>query len=199
MVATFAIGLVLIHLAGGDLRRLNDLELRRSGLAAAALVTQVAIISLWPDGWRLGHLLLNLATYLAIAVVLWANRRIRALWIVAAGTVANTTAIAANGGIMPASRMALRIAGLATGRGFVNSAAVTHAHLGILGDVLPTPAWFPLHNVASLGDILIVAGALAVVAAQARTPAPAGPDPAGPEPAVGPAAPQALPEPDPAR
>ena len=43
---------------------------------------------------------------------------------------------------------------------FINSTAVPDAHLQFLGDVFATPSWLPVHNVFSIGDLLIVLGAL---------------------------------------
>jgi hypothetical protein len=166
LVATFAVGLVLLHLGGSDLSRLNHLRLRWWPIAIAAVVIQTAIISAWPTGWRAGHLAANLATYAALGVFLWKNRRIPFLWVVALGTAANTAAIAANGGVMPASLRAISISGVSIPHGFANSAAVAHPRVPFLGDVFPTPSWLPLHNVASIGDFLILAGALLVVARQ---------------------------------
>ena len=168
IVAIFVVGLVAIRLGGGDLSRLNHLRLRWWPLAVGAVVTQVGIISLWPTGWRAGHLAVNLATYAAIGGFLWANRRIPWLWILALGVASNTLAIVLNGGVMPASSWALAVAGRQASAGFSNSAVVSHARVQFLGDIFPTPSWLPLHNVASIGDVLIVAGALLVVATQTR-------------------------------
>ena len=61
---------------------------------------------------------------------------------------------------MPASARALRIAGIAarTATNFRNSTVVPHSHLSFLGDIFAVPANIPLHNVFSIGDILIVVG-----------------------------------------
>jgi hypothetical protein len=170
MVVVFTIGLLVIRLTGGDLHRLNDLRIRGSLLALAAVITQVVIISVWPDGWRAGHLAINLATYAAIGLVIWINRRIPWLWVVGLGAASNTVAIALNDGVMPASATALSVAHITTGPGFVNSAAVVHPRVAFLGDIIPTPGWLPLHNVASIGDLLIIGGALLLVARQTRRP-----------------------------
>ena len=61
---------------------------------------------------------------------------------------------------MPADpELALHVAREAGG-GFVNSGAVADARLLFLGDVLATPAWLPLYNVYSVGDVTIVLGVL---------------------------------------
>jgi hypothetical protein len=168
MVVVFIVGLVIVRLAGGDLKRLNDLSIRCAPLALLAVMAQVAIISFWPSGWRTGHLLVHLATYLALGLFLCLNRRIPWLWVVAVGTVSNAGAIAANGGVMPASPSALAYAARTIAPGFANSTPLAHPRLLVLGDIIPTPSWLPLHNVASVGDLLISAGAILVIAAAAR-------------------------------
>ena len=88
----------------------------------------------------------------------WA--RVPFLWLIALGGVLNLAAIAANGGVMPADPDALAAAGIATPAGeFSNSTAVADAKLQFLGDVLWLPSSWPVHNVFSIGDVLIVAGA----------------------------------------
>ena len=64
--------------------------------------------------------------------------------------------------VMPASRSALATAGLEpTGdASFANSDLVEGAHLAFLGDVFAIPAGWPGANVFSVGDVLLVAGAL---------------------------------------
>jgi hypothetical protein len=57
----------------------------------------------------------------------------------------------------------MRIAGVAFTDDFANSAPVAHPHLLALGDVIPVPGPWPLGNVVSVGDILIMAGLLVIV------------------------------------
>lgn len=69
-------------------------------------------------------------------------------------------AIVANGGVMPASDWAVRVAGLAhEADAFSNSRPVENARLWFLGDVFPIPKGWPLANVFSVGDVLLVVGA----------------------------------------
>ena len=54
---------------------------------------------------------------------------------------------------------ALKTAGIHLEPGeFLNSGVLAHPHLGFLGDVFAIPAGFPLANVFSIGDVLIVLG-----------------------------------------
>jgi hypothetical protein len=81
--------------------------------------------------------------------------------LIALGAACNLLAIAANGGVMPASPTALAAAGLPMDTpGFQNSTALADPRLGFLGDVFFIPASWPLSNVFSVGDVLIALGIL---------------------------------------
>ena len=74
-------------------------------------------------------------------------------------------AIAANGGVMPAARGAVQLAGrpLDYHGIYANSAAIPHPHLLFLGDVFAIPAGLPLANTFSIGDILISTGVVVAI------------------------------------
>jgi Family of unknown function (DUF5317) len=150
-----------VPLTGGRLARLADLQFRGVRWLGACLVVQVAIIVVVPEGDTAVHRVAHVATYAAAAVFLWANRRVPGMLVLGAGGMLNAVAIAANGGVMPASRSALRDAGVAERAGdeFINSAPVADAKLQFLGDVLAVPSWIPGANVFSVGDVLLLAGA----------------------------------------
>jgi hypothetical protein len=78
--------------------------------------------------------------------------------VIAAGAASNVIAIIANGGVMPASRAAERIAGEVQDAGYHNATPLAHPHLMWLGDLIPVPG--PLPNVLSIGDCIIFAGML---------------------------------------
>ena len=68
-------------------------------------------------------------------------------------------AIAANGGVIPASPAALVTAGRAVSQaGFRNSAPLADPNLAFLGDIFALPPPFPFHNVFSVGDLCIALG-----------------------------------------
>lgn len=164
LVAVFLLGLAAVPLTGGKLSALGELRLRGRSVLFASLGVAVAVTTLFPRGSHAAHVWLNMATYLGALVALWLNRRLRGVFVIAAGTVANVTATAVNGGIMPASSSALTVAGLApVSQGFVNSTTVVHPRLPWLGDVFGAPRWIPFHNVFSVGDVLIVFGAIVLV------------------------------------
>ena len=146
-------------LLGGRLRHLADFRLRGAGWIAITLVIQVAAVEI-AVGPKWLPAATHVATYGAAAVFLWANRRIPGLPVLGLGAACNGIAIAANRGTLPASAQALRRAGMSEQADkFVNSGVMAHPRLSFLGDVFSVPASWPLHNVFSVGDVLIVLGA----------------------------------------
>jgi hypothetical protein len=102
--------------------------------------------------------LLHIGSYVLAGAFIVANRHVAGLPTLSLGAALNSLAIVANAGVMPASARAMRLAGLESSDQFANSAAVAHPHLLMLGDVIPVPGPWPLGNVISLGDIVIIAG-----------------------------------------
>jgi hypothetical protein len=164
LALAFLLLLVTVPVAGGRLGRLESLEIRGLWLAAAAFAVQVVLVTLVPEGDETLHRIAHLATYGLVGACILRNLDIRFMWLVAAGGVLNFIAIAANGGVMPASESALRTAGLDVRSGeFANSDLVRDAHVGFLGDVFAIPAGWPGANVFSVGDGLMVLGAFLVL------------------------------------
>jgi hypothetical protein len=151
--------LASIPATGGNLRRLGTVKVRLAPIAATALVVQIIITEVWTSGSSGLHGALQLASYVLGGVFIAANISISGIATMALGGALNLTAIAANAGVMPASRWAVAHSGLTVGRGFSNSAPVAHPHLLWLGDIIPVPAG-PLANVLSVGDLLIFTGLL---------------------------------------
>ena len=168
-----ALALVLMTpLWGGSLGRLTALKFRGVPIVLAALVLQVAVITVWPS---MPHAIAvggHLASYAMLGTVLWMNRKLPGMWLIALGVAANGITIAVNGGTLPASAHALRAAGIHLRAGFDNSGVVAHPHLAWLGDIMVTPAWLPMRNMLSIGDVLLVVGAAVLVVITTRRPAP---------------------------
>jgi len=144
---------------GGHLRRFGEVRLRQAIVLPIALIAQVVIISVIPGANHVVLSAVHVATYIAAGWFVWVNRAIPGLWIIALGAASNGITIAVNGGTLPASRSALNAAGIHPKPGeFLNSGVLAHPHLGFLGDVFAIPERFPLANVFSVGDTLIVIG-----------------------------------------
>jgi hypothetical protein len=155
---------VTVPLFGGDLARLAQLRFRHSWLLPCSVGLQFVTMAAWTSGPLWAHRVLHVVSYAGAFTFLGLNRRIRGMWVVAFGALLNFVAIAANGGVMPASASAVRSAGLAPADPTTANSMVVHgARLLALGDVFALPHWLPVANVFSVGDVLIAVGAFVVV------------------------------------
>ena len=150
-----------VPLAGGNLIRLLDLDLRRAWAVLTAITIQLGITTMFPNGDHTLYSALHLLSYGLAALFLISNRTLPGLWILAVGGALNLIVISANHGVMPASATANATAGLPVAQqGFANSDVLAHPRLSALGDVIGIPGPWPLGNVLSVGDLLIFAGLL---------------------------------------
>jgi Family of unknown function (DUF5317) len=146
------------------LAALQRVSLRRSWLLPAALALQVLVVNVLPGLPHTVGVVVHLVSYALVAAFLALNLRLRGMPLVVAGTAANAVTIAVNGGVLPASASALRAAGWSPDTAdFANSAALASPRLAFLGDNYVTPAWVPLGNVYSIGDVVIAAGIVVLV------------------------------------
>jgi hypothetical protein len=171
VVACALLAIVAVPLTGGRLSRLSALRLRATWLPVAALAVQtLAVEGVVPDGPP--AVALHVGSYVVCAAWLWLNRGVPGLVLAGAGGMLNMAAIVTNGGVMPTHPWAARVAGLQAEAGFENSAVTADAPLWFLGDVLPIPQGWPLANVVSVGDILLVVGLSLLLHRTCRTPHP---------------------------
>jgi hypothetical protein len=146
---------------GGRLHALIELEIRWGWLLFVALVMQVLAISVFPHAHGSLPAATHVASYALAGTVVVVNRKIRGVALIGAGGMLNMVAIIANRGVMPASPNAVEAAGLARASdAFANSQVLEHPQVSWLGDVFALPASWPIHNVFSIGDVLIVLGGL---------------------------------------
>jgi hypothetical protein len=111
LVAALVLIVATVPLVGGRLTALAKLDLSSTWLLALALVIQVVIISVAPDGTGWMRPAMHVLSYGLIIWFLIANRTLAGLRIMSLGVAMNALAIAANGGVMPASRFAAELAG----------------------------------------------------------------------------------------
>jgi hypothetical protein len=158
-------GILLGLVSGGRLGALGELRIRHVEFVYGAILLQIGAfpsgVFPWstPDGIARVLWLVSFALLIGFAAV---NRAVRGVALVFAGLASNLAAVVANGGLMPASPHAVRAAGLAY-RLHNNSISVVHPHLAWLTDRWAVPAWIPLGNVFSVGDVLIAAGIIATI------------------------------------
>ena len=104
LLLAFLLLLVTVPVAGGRLSRLEELRIRGLWLVALAFAIQVLLVTVVPSGDPTLHRVAHIATYGLAAACILRNLDLRFVWVVAVGGLLNFIAIAANGGVMPASR-----------------------------------------------------------------------------------------------
>lgn len=170
LLALLVLSLATVVLAGGHLGALASVHFRHGWSALVGLALQILIISIVPfsDPGLLaaGHLI----SYGFVGFFVYANRSQPGLWLLGAGWGCNLAAIAANGGVMPtASAVIGSSARTVASNEFINSRTLEHPKLQFLGDVFAIPRSWPLHNVFSVGDILIALGAFVLLHSLCRS------------------------------
>ena len=170
---------ILIGMAVGALRRgrlsnLPSLRLCRVWILLLALLIQVLIFPLFTSQPLFPYAIapLHLISYALVLVWIAMNLRTRAMWMVGAGGALNFLVLSVNGGYMPVSLDAMVQAGHARTASHLAEAGVYanvipmggETRLNFLGDILAMPDWVPLAGVFSLGDIVIAAGIVWLIA-----------------------------------
>jgi hypothetical protein len=156
IVAASVLALLTVPLTGRSLAPLARLRFRRVWLVWLSLSVQlvITVVPAFPQAWGEP---LHLLTFAASGAFIVSNRHIRGIIPIAIGASLNLLVIALNGGTMPASAWAWRTAGFGAANGGFENSAVNHsARLPWLGDVFAIPAGWPLSNVFSIGDVVIV-------------------------------------------
>ena len=153
--------------SGGSVTRLGELQFSWAPLIAIGMVVQLLLFSTTVgDAVGAAAPVVYVASNLAVLAAVWKNRAIPGLPLVLVGGAANLVAICANGGYMPVSGDALVALGRLPREGYVNSRFLDGAALVPLTDLFAMPAWLPMANIFSVGDVLIgVGAAIAIVAA----------------------------------
>lgn len=168
------------YLLGGRLDRLGAIRIRWAWLAVAGLVVQVVLFS---DAVATAVGAAGTPLYVgstgAVFLVVLRNLRVAGFPLVTAGAALNLVAILANGGCMPADPRALSAVGepiVPDPTIYSNSCVPADPVLVPLTDIFATPAWLPLANVFSIGDVVIGVGVAVAIVVGMRRGAAAGAD-----------------------
>lgn len=168
MILAVPLGIIAGLIARGSIDGLSELRLRWAWLAVAGLLVQAFLFS--DTGFALAGSaapLIYVLSTAAVLVTVLVNYRLAGMPIVALGSLSNLAAIVTNGGSMPADPGALAIAGLPV-ENHNNSVVVAEPALRLLTDIFAIPAGLPFANVFSVGDVLIAAGIVVLIASAMR-------------------------------
>lgn len=167
MLWAIPVGMVAGLLLGGRTDGLLHLRFRWAALAVGGLLVQVALFTPFGDSVAGGlGPAIYIASTAAVFIAVVRNLRMPGMAIVAAGALSNLVAITSNGGAMPADPGALALAGFSGPGEHTNSVVLAEPAFRPLTDIYALPAWLPMANVFSVGDVLIGLGvAIAIVVA----------------------------------
>ncbi|HWP61855.1 MAG TPA: DUF5317 family protein [Candidatus Binatia bacterium] len=162
-------GLLVGRLLGGRLANLGALRIRWAPTAIVGLGVQLVLFS-EPGGALAGTAApaIYVASSALVLGVVLRNLALPGLPLVALGAASNLLAIVANGGYMPADPAAVASLGRSGGGGYSNSVVLEDPALRPLTDIFALPAWLPLANVFSVGDVAIAVGVAVAIAAGMR-------------------------------
>ena len=164
MLWAIPVGILVGLAARGSLGNLSAFKFRWAPLAIAGLLVQVVLFTSIGDSIAGGAApAIYVASTAAVFAAVLRNLRMTGMPIVALGSLSNLAAISANGGAMPADPGALAMAGLDGAGSHTNSVILENPALQPLTDIYALPAWLPLANVFSVGDVLMVLGAFLVL------------------------------------
>jgi hypothetical protein len=178
MLWAIPLGFVAGLAIGGRPANLAAFRFQWGWLAVAGLLVQLVLFT--PSGDALtgsAGPVIYIGSTLAVFVAVLRNIRIPGMAVAALGALSNLAAIAANGGAMPADPAALATAGLPIDD-HLNSVVLADPALRPLTDIFAIPAWLPMANVFSVGDVLLAVGIIWTIAATMRRPT--GPEPGAP-------------------
>lgn len=164
----FALVLPVVLVFGGRLGRLADLRPRAVWLLYSALGLQLVAFPTgllpWAPGDRVATAM-SLGSYGCLVAATFLNLRLAGTWLLGLGMSLNLVTILANGGHMPATAGALRSSHIDIAERGVhnNSVALSHPLLPWLVDRFAVPPAVPFAGIFSVGDVVIVLGAGAVL------------------------------------
>ncbi len=165
ILIVLALCLVIALARGGRVSRVLELRTRHLWILFIPFALQLIAFSPLGDAPVSGALLakaLYVSSLAVAALAVWLNRHLPGLTLISLGLALNFVVIALNGGFMPVSLEARRLAGRASliERDANVIPMTPDTVLPWLGDVLPLPAGVPFANVFSIGDVLITLGGI---------------------------------------
>ncbi|MBL7199266.1 MAG: DUF5317 domain-containing protein [Anaerolineae bacterium] len=173
LLASIALAVAIAWMRGGKLSRLGEMQFELWWVVPAVAVVQAlgARLGRSPGRFSLSYSrsVTMIASFAALWIVVWCNRRLPGIWWVLAGVTLNLSVIAANGGYMPippeaAAHTAGREVALQVpvGSALAGSKDILlppqQARFWFLGDVVVIPAPFPWPTAMSIGDIVLAVG-----------------------------------------
>ncbi len=168
------LGIIIGRIRGGNLRYLTNFIFRSSLLLVFALILQLGtsiLVSIGNETAINNKMILYTLSYVMLFIALFFNFERKSVWIIFIGAVANFVALALNKGSIPINAVLLEKMGFENMlQSFEIGAMPNYIDIGNahsfsvhLAKKFTTPAYYPLKQIFSIGDILISLGLLIFV------------------------------------
>jgi hypothetical protein len=171
IIESFVISMLVGLIRRGSLRNLAQIPLRHTFLFVLPFLLFGCLVFLmrktsgteFAFSVRIG----NVIQYLILLAAIALNLHIPEMRIIGAGTFLNALALTVNGGMMPVSMAALKVAGIANaicGETVRHIPMTPNTRLNFLTDVVPVYLGNPyLSAVVSIGDVVIAIGVFILI------------------------------------
>jgi hypothetical protein len=179
MLVSIVLGSALVVglIAGGRLGNVRSWSLRATGVGLLAYAAQALMFTRWGTDW-LGEWtpIAYMVTLFGALVFLLLNRRVTGVSLLLAGLLLNVLVISANGGRMPASTVALGLAGHTEAASLLGAQGIlanctlmsSGTRFNILGDWIVIRLTSTAGSAYSIGDMVAMAGGALLVFGMVR-------------------------------
>lgn len=172
-VLAIVLGITAGLFVGGKISNILDFRIKRAWLIILAFLILAISQSMSARGFKIASdnaLIIHAIVFCMLLAGFYFNRRYRGMLAIGSGCALNLIVIMLNGGRMPVSLEVLETAGLVEAAEMVKSGLdLRHcvldagARLPFLADIICLPPfWGFMMRVASIGDLIVVAGLLIV-------------------------------------
>ena len=177
LIESIASSLAVGKVRGGKFKGIGELNIKKQYLFIIGFAIEFLSIFLHANDigglsefFNKYFIIIHSISYIIIFIGLIFNFNKKSMILVFIGALLNYMVIAANGGQMPVSSSGLSLLGLDQYLEMLeNNLVVTHTlinestRLYLLGDVIPTPKFYPFSKIISIGDVLIGIGLFVLI------------------------------------
>ena len=170
-IEALVVGTVVGLFRGGSLKSLKTVHIRMSGMLVLAFLLHVllAFMLLVANPFFVEHRLVFYAiSYGLLFIALLMNLTHKAVWLIIIGCLMNFTVLFLSEGVLPVSAEALERAGFENRLEMIRDDRLIQYQFSeemggwraLLGKRITPPAWYPVRQVMSIGDLVLSAGLL---------------------------------------
>lgn len=177
LIESVASSLVVGKVRGGKFKDIGELNIKKQYLFIIGFGIEFLSVFLYAKNiWGLSgffdkyFIFIHSLSYIIIFTGLVLNFNKRSMILIFIGALLNYIVIVTNGGQMPVSASGLSLLGMEPYLEMLkNNSVITHTlitdntNLLFLGDIIPTPKFYPFSKIISIGDVFIGIGIFVLI------------------------------------